>query len=737
MAAKQPTIGVDMDIASRAGHRPLLTRAICLMLGGLLAASIVPPPPARAQTSASCRNTASETPEQYGPTDISAVSGNQRMSVGLNPDATVTVLKWPSPSYYDQVKYRTTDRSEPRFGAKPNEGAFLGLGFKKASAKWQFAWLRDWASRQRFADDDGDEVVTVFRNARHGLRVVVRDVVVHDRDTLTRVVTVRRSKRSAVTRARVISFANFNPVYSKRMGDPSDDWCDESDNDEGALYNARNDAIVHARSGVDESTGQPSGVAIAMGFDGSSTGFEVGVDVYETGATSMISAYDDAGDARLSGNETATGQADAAIADDLGLRSRRAGTTVVHVSAAYTSGEAISLLNQMRDRSIRAIRRGKSAWWRRWLDSARIPRSAPPVVVKVAKRSLISVRQTTDRRGLIVASIATQPPLGLDWVRHGAYINKLLHTAGHPEMARKHNIRYAQLQAGVGGTTPAGNWAENYYADGTTGGPRTHEIDQTGLGMWTLWDHFATTRDRPYLFQAADSVVYEAIQRAAHYLSDNPPIGCRDPATGLHCTSNEEGSAQPRRSIVGAQAVWLGLGAAVEAARELGTDTSRANATKWQTRRDELRKAIRQNYLDPECNCYTTDYRIGGTTLWPVRLARYGSKIANGQAAANWRHVRRAMKGTATRGGQESRALLGNAYAWQGRARKMRQVKSALRWVASATATPSTGLLGDDWMRYPKESSTIVTMSGQPHSWNHAMFYLAAIKAYGATRWSP
>lgn len=359
------------------------------------------------------------------------------------------------------------------------------------------------------------------------------------------------------------------------------------------------------------------------------------------------------------------------------------------------------------------------------------------MVVKLAKRSLIAARQATDRRGLIVTSIATQPPLGVDWVRNGAYINRMLLVARHPELVRRHNIRYGELQARAGDTTPPGNWAENYYADGEPGGPRTHEIDQTGFGMWTLWDHYTTTRDRDYLFHAADSVVYEAIQRAAHYLSDSPPLGCNDPATGLYCLAHDETSIEPRVSIVGAQAVWMGLGAAVAAARELGTETATTNAEKWAARRSALKQGIDQRFLSADCNCYTTDYRIGGTTLWPARLARFGSAVADAQADVNWRHIRRAMNGSATVGGQEARALLGNAYAWRGRAAKMRRIKKALRWVASSTTTGSTRLLGDDWMRYPSPSSRIVTMSGQPNVWSHAMFYLAAMKAYGGRRWSP
>ncbi|MDP9066947.1 MAG: hypothetical protein M3N53_01185 [Actinomycetota bacterium] len=690
-----------------------------------------------AQTTSSCRDPEEETPEDYGPTDISAVSGNQQMSVAVNEDATVTVLKWPTPSYYDQIKYRTTDRAEPRLGALPNEGSLIGLGYKKGLRPWRFDWLRSWPSTQRFADDDGDEVITSFRNRTQGLQVVVRDVVAHDQDAFVRSVNVRRTAESPVTRARVIAFANFNPVFSKTPRSPTQDWCTEEDNDSGGTYLEGPDAIVHTRVGADESTGQPSGASLVLAFDRESSGHAVGADTYASGSGEG-SAYDDARDARLSDSEIATGQADAALADDISLASKRSGSSTIYIAAGFSQEEAISNLDQARSRSVREIRRAKATWWRRWLSGAKVPRDAPRSVLRLAKRSLISLRQAADPRGLIVASIATQAPQGLDWIRNGAYINEMLHVAGHPEMVARHNVRYAELQATsvrkpIGGeATPPGNWSQNYYTDGVVGGPISYEIDETGLGIWTLWDHYAHSKDRDYLLS-----VYEAIQRAAHYLSDNPPLGCRDPATGLQCTANEGDNPQPTRTLVGAQAVWLGLDSAVKAARALGTDTAKTNAEKWAARRDELRAAIEQNFFDKECSCYTRDYEVGGTLLWPVGLETYGSKRSDAQADINWRRMTAAFAGKAERGWRESRGLLGNAYAWQGEPRKLRRVKRGLRWVAEVPTTDETGILGEAWMRYPKPTSKIVTMVSQPHVWNQAMFYLAAVKAYGGERWSP
>ncbi|HEX2196893.1 MAG TPA: hypothetical protein VHJ76_08200, partial [Actinomycetota bacterium] len=410
----------------------MVDRSLRRLPAGLLALSVgaallAAPATAHAQTN-NCAGAGQ--PEDFGPTDISATTGNQSLSAALNEKATITVLKWPSPSFYDQVKYRTTDRAEARLGALPNEGALLGLAWRSGNARrWSFEWLRRWPSSQRWADADGDVVVTTFRRARLGLSVSVRDVVAHDDDVLYRHVTVTRTPRSRVRAVRVVGFANFNPIFTKTPQSPLQDWCSEEDNDSGATYERGPDAVVHARSGTDESTGAPSSVALTMGFARRSDGHSIGADTYEGAAGT--SAYDDAEDGRLSGESAAPGQADAALLDQLSLRERRSAATTLLIAAAVTPEESLATLERGRDRSARAAMRRKARWWRSWLRDAALPRGAPRAVVAVAKRSLIVLRQATDPAtrgsepgGLVVASISTQPPLGLDWVRNGAYVNR-------------------------------------------------------------------------------------------------------------------------------------------------------------------------------------------------------------------------------------------------------------------------------------------------------------------------
>lgn len=711
----------------------LVSRHLRLLCALVAAAAVAAPAlPANAQTAA-CFDESEETPEGYGPTDISAVSGNGGLSVAFNHDATITVLKWPSPSYYDQIKYRTTDRSRRFFGALRNEGAFVGVAWKSGGS-WRFSWLRNWPSRQRFADDDTDEVRTRFRNRKIGLSVALRDVVMANRDVLARHVIVRRTARSRVKAVRVISFANFNPVFSKTPQSPTDDWCSEENNDDGARWLESARVVLHRRSGTDSSTGEASAAALVMGFANRAGSHQVGPDTF-AGNQGGTSAYVDARDARLNGRDQATGQADAAIADRLSLRSRKKRSTTVLIASAAGRKKALAALRAARRTSIGPIARAKAAWWRRWLESSPLPRGAPRRVVKLAKRSLMTMRQAIDsERDMIVASIATQAPYGLDWVRDGSFINRALDEAGHPRAVARHDIRYGELQVGAGNPpdggppAPSGNWSQNYYADGVVGGPIPYEIDETGLGIWTLWDHYAQTGDRDYLLVAD---VYEAIQRAAHYLSDEPPIGCIDPTNRLQCLASEGDNEAPSQTLKGAEAVWLGLDSAVRAAQVRGGETAGLNATKWRARRNELGAAIETQFFDEDCTCYTTDYDIGATLLWPVGFLEPGTERSDAQADVNWRHMKRVLDGRTRRGSYETKLLLGNSHAWEGRPTRMARIKKGLEWVARVPTTNGTGLLGEAWMEFPAGSERIATMVSQPHATTHALFYLAALEAYG------
>ena len=314
-------------------------------------------------------------------------------------------------------------------------------------------------------------------------------------------------------------------------------------------------------------------------------------------------------------------------------------------------------------------------------------------------------------------------------------MNEALHRAGHPEMVRKHDVRYGQLQATAsskppgGTTTPSGNWSQNYYADGVVGGNIPYEIDETGLGIWTLWDHYTETRDRNYLIS---SDVYESIQRAAHYLTDDTPIGCRDPGDGVAVQRERGRRPQPpahAHRCAGCVARCLGRREGRRGSK--GVSLPKPTPTGGKRVRTSCAVAIRQNFFDRTCTCYTRDYQTGGTlpVARPLRPEQLEGRrrSSRGELAPHLPRAARQGGPGRARDQSASRQLLR-----VGRGQDLRRLKKGLRWVATKPTTNETGLLAKAWMVFPpNKKGTLTTMVSQPHVWSHAMFYLAALRAYG------
>src|SRR5438270_868353 len=91
-------------------------------------------------------------------------------------------------------------------------------------------------------------------------------------DVLAQHVAVRALRGAKVIPSALVAFENFNLDVGKAAGLPGQDWCTDDTNGDIATYQTKPDAIVHTKTGVDESTGEPSSAAVAMGFLGRSSG---------------------------------------------------------------------------------------------------------------------------------------------------------------------------------------------------------------------------------------------------------------------------------------------------------------------------------------------------------------------------------------------------------------------------------------------------------------------------------
>src|SRR6202035_908711 len=161
-------------------------------------------------------------------------AGDGHLTVNENAAGTLTVFKWPNPSYDNQLKYVAISRNargqvRVQF---PNEGSFAGLVYTTKRGHG-FSWLRQWRSTQTYDSPDTPVPVTSYRSpARLGLKVVAVDLVVPGTSTFVRQFWITRSPRSPVTSARLIYYENFNPTAARITYLPVADWCSSQFSDQ-------------------------------------------------------------------------------------------------------------------------------------------------------------------------------------------------------------------------------------------------------------------------------------------------------------------------------------------------------------------------------------------------------------------------------------------------------------------------------------------------------------------------
>jgi glucoamylase len=186
-----------------------------------------------------------------GATNVNAALGSGRLTAGFSRCGELTVLKWPGPSYYDQLDYLSSNapdaRTLPHLGALPTHGAFPGLAWRGRDGRGGFIWLRDeaWTHRQRYAGPESTVLVDEATNPALGLRIIARHFVLPDADVLVNHYEVEREPGSPVRRATLVFYANFAPTMSRLPYFPIADSALDFENDFAVVYDRRHRALLH------------------------------------------------------------------------------------------------------------------------------------------------------------------------------------------------------------------------------------------------------------------------------------------------------------------------------------------------------------------------------------------------------------------------------------------------------------------------------------------------------------
>ena len=640
-----------------------------------------------------------------------------------------------------------------------------------------------WTDTQSFASAATSIIVNVYHSVALGLTVTDTDLATAGPlvnpatpAAFVRNFSIQRTPNSPVQSVQLIYYEHFAVDGSRLAYVPLQDSCLDPVNDlQTASFDAAHSAIVQSWSGVDAASLRPSSVAFAFGFDRPASAYQVGLD-HESGFSPALGPAD--GYDQLSSAPYVLGDSPAAVGPVTGtllsapLQLSGSSPSVVRVviAAGSTSNAALAELNAERTLTFAAESSDVEAYWNAWLSSAPLPKvpagfscpdcASPQRIEDAAERALIVLRLAVDPdSGAIVAAPATEAPFGEDWIRDGAYIDEALDEAGYHPLVTRHELFEAASQSTLthlSPLVPPGNWPENVYGDGLAGGLIPYEIDETGFGAWTLYEH-STFLSKPaglaYLRQ-----VFPAISNAANWLAL-----CKDSIDGLECPAFEDDEDLPTQTISGAGPALLGLRSAVTAADALGL-RAESDVAEWQQRARALQQAINDLYLPSQgifgwqiasatlgllpnsvasapSNSETFSY--GGYLVWPVALDPYSDP----RMVSETDHVVADAMSSLEHGGNggyENRGLLaacttlptlGVTPAWKGFLRST--IQRAIGMLAESSTQSSrgfstdTGLLSETWAVHGVGSSAhVVPDNDAPQSWEEALFYLTARCAF-------
>ncbi|TMC12655.1 MAG: glycoside hydrolase family 15 protein [Chloroflexi bacterium] len=339
---------------------------------------------------------------------------------------------------------------------------------------------------------------------------------------------------------------------------------------------------------------------------GGTTGKDFGISSWATGkkGENAQGTWVDAEDGVLGRNPIDQGSIDSTVAFDLGSIATGEERRLSHwllfgknLTDVTTYGQDLVVNKGQHSYLVRT-----RTYWDRWSDKEHrhIEEALGHGVRHLFRRSVLTVRTQVDNRGGIVAANDyditkfARDTYSYVWPRDGALVANALDRAGHEDVTRTF---FEFCHRAI---TQAGFMAHKYAPDGLPGsswhpwvdgmGKRVLPIqeDETGLVLWSLWQHYAIHRNLDFTMQLYSALVIPAAEFMAQYI---------DPRNGMVRPSWDLWEERWGVHAFTVGSVWAGLRGAANFAELYGDEKSFERFT---SAAEELRHATDDWLWRPE-----------------------------------------------------------------------------------------------------------------------------------------
>ncbi len=601
-----------------------------------------------------------------GGTNAIGALGNGRLTVGISPWSELIYFRWPTPSYYDHLRYFTKayglkgalflkdvrwGKNAPsldwrRYG-RPHEvysglGARGGIYFQQGN----LSWFGDetWTSSRQYEPEGGPILCTQL--LRNNGKIEICQWVDWNHDLL-----VQEFRIQAKFAEKFFYYSTFAP--STKL-DPNLGVPDSKKNGFAAVFLPKQSTILYFQPHVkNKSRLSPyldknllpeqidklyseGGIFIAMSLLTPPDGIQIGADRRGSSISknAPMGASENAREGKLNGNTGFIGPVDAGlerIFKDEELR------VTVLTAVANTAVDSVKIVTNAQTQDLNILKQETIKYWMNLSGKVNLPPQAKTTEKRVAQRSVTNLLLGRDRNsGAIVASPSRQPAYHFDWPRDGAFFDLALDLAGFPEIVNQHLNFYRRAQRkkrfSVSFTwllglrspfySPRGHWHANLYTNGKKGNLSIipYEIDETSLIIWDLWRHeqFIQENERP----TYQNQFLELLELAANAI--NTYVKKRK---GWIRRGFEDDNFIPQATLHGAAAILVGLASAMDAGHRWGADSNQVK--QWRTSAIALRNGILRR-VENKSILNKSGWRGIQWSLFPAPLfEQYTDSLAN------------------------------------------------------------------------------------------------------------